>query len=61
MSSEQCATKGEPVGVGWVEPIASGSEALSRMLGGVHSGQLGRYLLASLVGIVVIVWIGMRG
>jgi NADH-quinone oxidoreductase subunit L len=54
-------TKGEPVGVGWVEPIASASEALSRMLGGVHSGQLGRYLLASLVGIVVIVWIGMRG
>jgi NADH-quinone oxidoreductase subunit L len=53
--------KGEPVGVGWVEPIASASEALSRMLGGVHSGQLGRYLLASLVGIVVIVWIGMRG
>jgi hypothetical protein len=31
------------------------------MLGGVHSGQLGRYLLASLIGIVVIVWIGMRG
>jgi NADH-quinone oxidoreductase subunit L len=51
----------EPVGVRWVEPIASAAEAMSRMLGGVHSGHLGRYLLASLIGIVVIVWIGMRG
>jgi NADH-quinone oxidoreductase subunit L len=51
----------EPVGVRWVEPIASAAEAMSRLLGGVHSGQLGRYLLASLIGIVVIVWIGMRG
>jgi NADH-quinone oxidoreductase subunit L len=50
----------EPVGVRWVEPIASTSEALSRLLGGVHSGHLGRYLLASLIGIVAIIWIGLR-
>jgi NADH-quinone oxidoreductase subunit L len=55
------APEHEPVGVLWVEPIAAASESLSRMLGGVHSGQLGRYLLASLIGIVVIMWIGMRG
>jgi NADH-quinone oxidoreductase subunit L len=55
------ADKGvEPVGVAWVEPIASAAESLSRALGTVHSGQLGRYLLVSLVGIVVILWIGIR-
>jgi NADH:ubiquinone oxidoreductase subunit 5 (subunit L)/multisubunit Na+/H+ antiporter MnhA subunit len=51
----------EPVGVRWVEPIAAAAESLSRALGTVHSGHLGRYLLASIVGIVVIVWIGLKG
>ena len=55
------STEAEPVGVRWVEPIAAAANGISRSLAGVHSGHLGRYLLASLIGIVAIVWIGLRG
>jgi hypothetical protein len=45
---------------GWVSGVAEAGLSLAGRLAAVHTGQLGRYVLFSVLGIAVILLIGLR-
>ena len=46
-------------GIGWVRPFGDLGVGLSRRLAAAHTGQLGQYLLVSILGIALVLLLGL--